>query len=439
MSQPIPPLPADQIQFIQSADRAHLASALSRVLPLSNHTWFPRGNRYVPSASARVEQESNVVAPGNAQDFVQYLASSSFTHCADAWGYVGRAIDGILRGDLPGAVHLVYYAELRAAISLLASEGIFVGNMDHFVVDSTGPQEFKRQGGGRAGTHKFAWQALHAWTDGPRAQALFGEVVRPGGETFANWVAPLTSNAARAVIGELFKLMSLDLVEFDQDHRRRNTASYNPGRLDPMDLSVGATRDLVTEVWTALEPGPGSAFPALDDALLPDLLHSIFDAVKPRAAWKDWVEQLAPTSQNGTALLAKLQASTGGTSSAGLMGAMYNSASSDTDPRSFLRPMLARTVLLLRLATGSAISLLRESGQTAAAVRPWIDSLATARGLWPNVGTLDDPHDLWADIELALDEARSAGVGSLHELLDGLTTGMRVFGQGERVPVWSFA
>lgn len=438
--QPIPSLPNNQIGLIRTADRARVASALSGVLPLSGDRWFPRGNGYVPNASARVEKDSNVITPGRAQNFLRYLASSSFTHCADAWGFAGRAIDGILRGDLPGAVHLLYYAELRAAISLLASEGIFIGNVDHFVADSTGLQEFGKQGGKKVGTHRFAWQALQAWTDGPRAQALFGAVVRPGGEAFDDWVASLTSRAAQAKISELFKLMSLDLKEFDHDHQRRNTASYNPGRLHPRDLSVGAIRDLVSEVWSVLEPGPGGAFTALDDALLPDLLRSIFTAVRrPGVAWTDWVEQLAPASQTGTAFLAKLQASTPGTSTGGLMEAMYASKPSETDPRIFFRPMLARTVLLLRLATGSAITLLREGGQTAASVRPWIDSLATARGLWPDAGLLDDPHDLWADIELALDEARAAGIGSLYELLDGLPTGMRVFGQGERVPVWSFA
>lgn len=439
MPQAIRKLPANQVALVQSADRARIAAALSRVLPLNDERWFKQGNIYVPDASGRVEADSNTIPTTAEQDFVRYIGGSVFTHCADAWGFIGRALDALLRGDLPGAIHLTYYAELRAAISLLASEGIFIGNVDHFAVLATRVKQFGRQSNGKPGTHRFVWQALQAWTDGPRAQTLFGGIVRPGGEWFEDWVRALTSGASQAKISELFKLISLDLEEFDQDHRRRNTASYNPGRLRPQDLAVAETRDLIAEVWAALEPGPNGAFMVLDDLLLPELLLSIYKAVpRPGVIWSDWVERIAPASQAGTALLSELTTESQSRSSSGLIGAIYSSKSSETDPRVFFRPMLARTVLLVRLATGSAILLLRESGKTPLSLRPWIDSLASARGLWRPASPFSDPHDLWADVELALDEASVAGVDSLSELHAGLPTGVRTLGQGERVPVWSF-
>lgn len=437
MAKPISPLPAAEITTLQAADRARVATALSSVLPLSEAQWFPRGNGYVPNASERIESDCNSITRGRQPNFLRYVAGSVFTHCGDAWSFVGRALDALLRGDLGGAVHLVYYAELRAALSLLASEGVFVGNYDHFAVAQASVVRFGK--GRRVGTHTFAWQALQAWTDGPRAMTVFSQVVRPGAVNFGDWVSSLTSRSAQAKVDAVFKLMSIDLREFDNDHRRRNTASYNPSRLRPRDMPAFEIRDLVADVWRALEPGPSGAFPVLDDALLPALLRSIYGAVQRNGvAWDDWVASLAPASQSGSALLESVRANGPSVASAGLVGAMFTSRATGSDATVFLRPMLARTVLLLRIATGSAIQLLRDSGHGPTSLSAWVESLAEARGLWPDGTPLDDPRDLWADVEVALDEADAAGTESLHELLRGLPTGVLTLGQAERVPVWSF-
>lgn len=436
VTQPMQPFGAAHTANVQSADRNRIVAALSGILPLSGERWFPRGNGYLPSAGTRIDADSRVIPGSRMPNFVRYVAGSAFVHCGDAWGFLGRSLDSLLRGDLAGAVHLMYYAELRAAISLLAGEGIFVGDRTHFAITASGIQAF----GGKAGTHAVAWQALQSWTDGNRSQELLGQVLRPGGEAFVDWISALTSQSARAKIDDLFRLMSLDLREFDQDHHRRNTASYSPSRLRPQDMPAHKIRDLVTEVWQMLEPGPAGGFPVLDDALLPGLLRSIYSSVRRKnVSWGEWVGSISPASQAGTVLLSSLEVSGPGAQPTGLVGAMYVSRSTERDPAAFIRPMMARTVLLLRIATGSSIQLLRESGYSAEALGPWVDSLALSRGLWSNDAPLDDARDLWADVELALEEAEAAGVGSLHEFLRGLPTAARTFGQAERVSVWSFA
>lgn len=430
------PFGTAHLTTVQAADRSVLATALGGVLPLSGERWFPRGNGYLPNAGARIEADSKTIPAGRKGNFIRYMAGATYVHCSDAWGFLGRALDSLLHGDVGGAVHLTYYAELRAALSLLAGEGIFVGNRSHFVVNSIGTQSF----GGSAGTHSVAWQALQAWTDSSRSQDLLGKIIRPGGEPFANWIDSLTAQAARAKIDSLFKLMSLDLREFDQDHHRRNTVSYNPSRLHPRDMTPEQIRDLATDVWQALEPGRAGTFPVLDDALLPELLRSIFASIRRKTmTWEEWVAALAPASQQGTALLSALQESDSKAQATGLVGAMYESRVAETNPALFLRPMMARTVLLLRIATGSAIELVRESGHSSAALRPWLDSLALSRGYWSEESPIDDALDLWADVELAIEEAEIADVGSLNGLLRGLPTARLTFGQAERVPVWSFA
>ena len=64
-------------------------------------------------------QQGNVDGP----KIGEYIASSAPLHLADGWNYLSRAFDAACRGDRGAAYHLSYYAELRAAMSLLATEG----------------------------------------------------------------------------------------------------------------------------------------------------------------------------------------------------------------------------------------------------------------------------------------------------------------------------
>jgi len=63
-----------------------------------------------------------------------YVAVSAPLHCADGWSFLGRAVAAILLGDATAARHLGYYAELRAAMSLMAAHGVGIFNRTHFVV-----------------------------------------------------------------------------------------------------------------------------------------------------------------------------------------------------------------------------------------------------------------------------------------------------------------
>ncbi len=96
--------------------------------------WLSKSNKYSSDTINRITADINA---GNLhkRQMAQYVAASVILHCNDGWSYLGRSLSALLRGDPHRARHLAYYAELRGAMSLLASNGIGVFNKQHFVID----------------------------------------------------------------------------------------------------------------------------------------------------------------------------------------------------------------------------------------------------------------------------------------------------------------
>ncbi|PDQ35860.1 MAG: hypothetical protein B5766_03965 [Candidatus Lumbricidophila eiseniae] len=417
------------------ADRSMVVGELASLLPLTSDTWFPQGNDYLDDPQAQIRADNNNVPLSRRSHFLRYVAASSFVHCGDAWSYLGRSLDALIRGDLTGSIHLLYYAELRAAISLLASEGIFIGNRHHLTVDANDTHHLSTEG-----THRAVWQILERWAQENRSLDLLYDVFRPGRSPFSDWMQRLTPLAARAKIEQLLEVISFDLKSFDTDHKQRNRASYQPTRLKPRDVDSAAVQSLVSETWRYLEPGPGGAFPVLDDALLPEMLTAIFHSrCDPTPPWIDWVTSITPPSLEGSALAVALQDNDKRTNDSTLLGALYPAENSETDAVKCIRPMTARAVVLLRIATGSCVSLLRDSGHDTNAISAWTTSLAVGRGLWSPGKEPSNRLDLWADIEIALEEINAATPTTRSDFLRTLPTSLLALGQAERVPVWSFA
>ena len=107
--------------------RSNLVTAVSKLSVSTSGVWLPEENPYLTGESKGIVSDCGK-SIANFDDVAAFIGASAFTHCADAWSYIGRAADALLHGDVHASVHLTYYGELRAAKSLLAAEGIFVGN-----------------------------------------------------------------------------------------------------------------------------------------------------------------------------------------------------------------------------------------------------------------------------------------------------------------------
>jgi hypothetical protein len=81
----------------------------------------------------------------------------------------------------------------------------------------------------------------------------------------------------------------------------------------------------------------------------------------------------------------------------------YAEQSSAVDEPDCHLQIIARASLLLGLATAATSTHLREAGYTANDLKFWWERQAVERGLW-ETGNLMDPHDLWADVNEAIED-----------------------------------
>jgi hypothetical protein len=75
-------------------------------------------------------------------------------------------------------------------------------------------------------------------------------------------------------------------------------------------------------------------------------------------------------------------------------------------------------------------------------LRLWIDDLAERRGFWRPGQALNDPSDLWADIEIALMDfsaARTAAPTCWNDWMANSERGVPQVTELERIGVWSLS
>jgi len=116
-------------RLIRSLSRSNVEVTFSGLKPfIARSKWLGVTNRYSKDTIAKIKSDASAKKIREPQQLSQYISASCLLHCSDGWSYLGKAILSILRGDPHRARHLAYYAELRAAVALLATEGIGIFN-----------------------------------------------------------------------------------------------------------------------------------------------------------------------------------------------------------------------------------------------------------------------------------------------------------------------
>ena len=255
-------------QLLQKASRSAIEDYfISIPSAYRSKKWLLKSNRY---RSTCIPLYNNDIKPPaislNHHDLKAYISASAPTQVIDGWSCLGRAVDATLRGDPYTAIHLGYYAELRAAMGFLACEGIGILSSSHPIVDDhsiTHPLK-------GIGTHKDIWPILRYWATLRRAADLLDDLVRPNSIRLSDWLVMTKATIpVSAVAQHWFRSWGLDLVNVDDDRDCRNLASYRPSEFRrPERLSVHEQTSFVEDLWQLFEPGPARRFPNLERSLL---------------------------------------------------------------------------------------------------------------------------------------------------------------------------
>lgn len=406
------PLSPAQERKIDVADSNSVRSEFRKLRAnWTSGSWLSTRNRYKVDCIGRLR---NDLAPGKKvthSHLREYIAASAVAHCIDGWSFLGRAIEAELRGDPSVSCHLGYYAELRAAMSLLAAEGIGVFNKKHAIVNSRSRCEcFPADG-----THQFTWDALEYWATTSASSHLLFSIIEPGGLPLEEWLSRFSVGTGfQQTLGKSWlKQWGLDLEQLTDDRDSRNVASYRPTSFTSSGAtSVAATIDAVEELWTLCEPSGDRQFATLDRHLLRHSLALTFKEMTGRTPKqvpqryfvqvRNMLHALAPGDLSPSMWQEFL---TYGVSPD--LPQVFRDAEGTAkihDPR-HSKQVLARATLLLRVSTGAAGGMLGSlANMDSAELRFWWSPLGEDRGLWDIVNEPENFYDLWADIRDALQD-----------------------------------
>ncbi len=431
----------------------HAASQLHT--RLADERWLILSNRYLNQAPSKIraqlgrkQQLTHPAGTPAAAQLAEYVAASTILHCADGWAYLGRAMAAQLRGDIGAARHLAYYAELRAAISLLAGQGLGVFSNIHVILKQSGEVELLAH----LPTHRFTWVALEAWTGSTQSGALFGEIIQPADAQLADWLAPLAGPAVTRETGRSYlRDWGVDVARFGDDRDARNDSSYQPRTflgavVPPSTRAAEFSRDF----WQLFEPDGATRFGLLDRYLLRRTLKQMF---KVRTGKNAFDEPQRFTEFFNRALDELQTSETRGQLTDFLVGKSFaeepplfaeaKTHSKMDDLEDHLQ-VIARAALLLRVASGSARQLLREAALGYAEFEWWVRKLAATRALFGDGKELLPALDsLWGDIDQALvdlDDKLAAGKAETYvDLNQDCARELSMLGGCERIALWGLA
>lgn len=446
-------------QQLSQASRSAIASIM-RQLPVQDGDvrWLRKGQRYNDVNMAQVLREDSRNGTIDSPALAQRIAAGIPSHVIDGWSCFGRAIHCLMRGDTRNAVHLGYYAELRAVLSITASEGIGIFDNQHFIVDEHGIVSSLCSAEGkpvRSGTHTIIWPIYEFWLQQAAANALVTKIIQPGSRVLQDWFASPDLRDIYVIpsMKDWLADWGLDLKRMNQDRTARNASSYGPSAIhDWKVMDEFQAVKTVVQFWRAFEPAENSRFDEIDRWLLGQILRTIFRAQTPRStSWRrefcQFVDQFLDANidhhliQSDRAHWKRFLAETNGDGAVSVLECAGRASS--MNDASFPVELLSRAGLLLRLASGVCSLHFAESGMTWDSLMFWLNDIGIRRGFWKPDAYPENSIDIWSDISEALEaieEAQSLGVetGFHGSHPPSLTYSLCKLEECERIGMWGF-
>lgn len=406
----------DLATLISTSSSAPIDTAFVRLKAAGFHSssFIQPTNAYFSDPAGKVDTQSQkqqtcpiTDAP---DDLLDYLAATSILHCFDGWSYLGRSLFCHLIGDLFESQHLAYYAELRAAMSILARAGIGCFNRHHAIFNGSGAGSTHN-----LATHDFVACAIQHWSKRTDSGDGVCGIISADGVTLADWLSEFGAGFVNSsVAASWLASWGVDLKAFKGDRDARNFGSYRARTISARyRLAPAKALRFVTDFWKLMEPSASTRFPALDQYLI----RNAFEASFRLTAQTTRVEDPAKYRQLLDNLLQRLNFSPEQAAKWRIFMMREGSTSRDPLLLSFAArdavsggrighlPVVARAALMLRLASGYAAAGLQAGNIVSTDVSNWSNASAHLWGLVSSSVSISDFTELWADIAEHLENA----------------------------------
>lgn len=350
--------------------------------------------------SGRLLDEAHVALAGTSNDYLfnasqsddaaSYLAASCLAHYADGWSYLGASCRAALAGDFPVAKHLVYYAELRAANSVLARHGVLVRNKNHVLIYE--PSGVGCRDGN--GTHATIWPTFSDWAKTSQARKFVLGAFQMWGKSAEAWMKAQSGRANNgATVAQLLSKAGLDLKKLSTDQLRRNAASYGGPHLRekmPRHTPTWFTAE-IQDIWGLIAPDGARAFEQLDRIMGSRLLNAHWSlnggtaGSNRHAAEIDmFVSDIGATQPK---VARKFIVDEARQSHSRIIGLAFGQSVS-TGPQDEYLGMLGRALVLCRLASSAAVDLISSSQvDDNGGLGFWLSNIAGQYGYWGSTET----------------------------------------------------
>lgn len=341
-----------------------------------------------------------------------FLAASSLSHMLDGWSYLSHAFNAVLSGDESAATHLSYYAELRSAMSILATEGLGVFNTQHLGVFSlTSSTEFptnRYQNNGRRinerkPTHQFTWDAMEKWAKSPsKPSCELLKIFKVSGKSFydlTEFFHPTTATStlhSNSIIKTWLKEWCLDIKLYRNDRENRNDASYRPQRINNFDttLDFKSMFNDLDKYWSVISPSNTDKFSLLDKYLLRKLYSSLYSQLTTAVPKEELIRNAFYEHGLSDETLFDFMNFKAPFSSDHIVFTNANIKNTNT------LSIFARATLLLRISIGLVSQLFNDGGMNKNELNFIWQNYGIENGFWNSTQNMSsDFLNLWSDIQ----------------------------------------
>lgn len=392
-------------------------------------------NRYKKKTIDKIKSDvtTNTINTSHAE---QYIASSIIQHCYDGWNYFSRGVEAYLSGDNSVSIHLIYYAELRAVMSIMASHGIGIFSQKNLFSDGTTIHHFP------GNTHKVADELFKEWSNSSLHAPKLTDIIRINNRKLIDWIAPTGLSAgaySTNVIKDFLEQWSVDL-KLEGDQQLRNEMSYRPRYESSSTLSEIALENVIA-IWKQLEPNEADRFSELDLHLFRKTLENLYKQAKGKqptgAKYLAFLTHMFNSLGESTNqyLFRFLQRQVSPVDHIVLRYAAKDSKNIDTNLSDPL-PMICRSILLLRISSGFTSYNFVDKMENSSDLTFWWTSRAKENSILHNETDIVDLVDLYADINEAIIDVSFRTTYSNKSFHEENASNILVLKQFQRVCFW---